>query len=63
MMRVIPSPQLLIKYHKKLNEKGGFITRLVIPEKNFTTAFQTWIHWDKDNYGQGEGKLLMRLHS
>ena len=37
--RAIPSPKLLIKYHKKINEKGGFPTRLVIPAKHFSATF------------------------
>ena len=32
-------PKLLIKYHKIINEKGGFPTILVILATNFTAAF------------------------
>ena len=38
-MSEIPSPEILIKYHKTINETGEFPTRLLIPETNFTTAF------------------------
>ena len=31
-------PKLLIKYHKTLNKKGEFTTRLAIPATNFTTT-------------------------
>ena len=37
-MRAIPSPKLLIKDHKTINEKGEFTTRLVIPATNFTAT-------------------------
>ena len=37
--RDIPSPKLLIKDLKTINEKGGFPTRLVIPATNFTATF------------------------
>ena len=37
--QAIPYPKLLIKYHKKINKKGGFPTGLVIPETNFNTTF------------------------
>ena len=37
--KVIPSPKLLIKYHKTINKKGGFLTMLVIPATNFTMTF------------------------
>ena len=37
--RVIPSPKLLIKDHKTINEKGKFPTRLVIPRTNVTATF------------------------
>ena len=37
--RSIPSPKPFIKYHKTINEKGEFPTRLVIPAKNFTATF------------------------
>ena len=33
------STKLLIKCHNKINEKGGFPTRLVIPATNFTATF------------------------
>ena len=36
---VIPSPKLLIKDHKTINEKGEFIIRLVLPATNFTATF------------------------
>ena len=38
-MRAIPSPKLLIKDHKTINENGEFPTRLVIPATNFTANF------------------------
>ena len=34
--KAIPAPKLLIKDHNKINEKGEFLTRLVIPTTNFT---------------------------
>ena len=37
--RAIPSPKLLIKDHKAINENGEFPTRLVIPATNFTATF------------------------
>ena len=37
--REIPSPKLLIKDHKTINENGEFPTRLVIPATNFTATF------------------------
>ena len=37
--RAIPSPKLLIKDHKKITDKGGFPTILVIPMTNFTATF------------------------
>ena len=37
--RAIPSPKILIKDHKTINEKGEFPTRLVIPATNFTATF------------------------
>ena len=36
--QAILSPKLLIKYHKKINKKGEFPTRLVIPATNFTAT-------------------------
>ena len=38
-LRAIPSPKLLIKHHKKINQKWEFPTRLVIQATNFTTTF------------------------
>ena len=37
--RAIPSPKLLIKDHKTINEKGEFLTRLVTPAAKFTATF------------------------
>ena len=37
--RAIPSPKILVKYHKTINKKGDFPTSLVIPTTNFTTTF------------------------
>ena len=37
--RAIPSPKLLIKDHKAINDNGKFPTRLVIPTTNFTATF------------------------
>ena len=34
----IPSPKTLIKEHKKINGRGEFPTRLVIPVTNFTAT-------------------------
>ena len=36
--RVIPSPKIMIKDHKKINDKGELLTRLVIPTTNFTAT-------------------------
>ena len=38
-MRAILSPKLLIKHHKKINEKGESPNRLVIPTTKFTATF------------------------
>ena len=38
--KAIPSPKVLIKYHKKLNESGNYPTILVIPATNFTATFE-----------------------
>ena len=35
----IPIPKLLIKDHKNPNTNGEFLSRLVIPETNFTPTF------------------------
>ena len=35
----VPSLKLLTKYHKTINDKGGFPTILVLPETNFNTTF------------------------
>ena len=43
-MRAIPSQKLLIKYYKKINEKGGFSTRLVILATNFTAIFSKIVY-------------------
>ena len=37
--KAIPTPQLLIKYHKKLTSMGEFPTTLVIPATNFSATF------------------------
>ena len=37
--RAILSPKLLVKYNKKINDKGEFPTRLVIPAEKFAAAF------------------------
>ena len=37
--KAIPDPTLLIKDQKTINEKGEFLTRLVIPATNFTATF------------------------
>ena len=39
MMQAIPSPKLLIKYHKTINEKGEYPNRLAVPATNFTVTF------------------------
>ena len=36
--REIPSPKLLIKYHKTINDKGELPTRLKIPATKFTAT-------------------------
>ena len=36
--REIPSPKLLIKDHKTINNKGGFQNRLVVPEIKCTAT-------------------------
>ena len=38
--KAIPTPKLLIKYHKRLKSMGEFPTRLVIPETNFLATFE-----------------------
>ena len=35
----IPTPQLIIKDHKKVNEFGEYPSRLIVPANNFTSAF------------------------
>ena len=43
-----PVSKILIKDHKKTNEKWEFPTRLVIPATNFTANVpQDWLSWDK----------------
>ena len=37
--KAIPTPKLLIKYHKKMSNMGKFPTRLVIPATNFSATF------------------------
>ena len=37
--RAIPSPKLIIKDHKTINENREFPTSLVIPATNFTATF------------------------
>jgi hypothetical protein len=37
--KAIPSPKLLIKDHKEINDDGNYSTRLVVPATNFTAAF------------------------
>ena len=37
--KAIPSPKLLIKDHKKADNKGNYPTRLVVPANNFTSGF------------------------
>ena len=37
--KVIPTPRLLIKDHKKMKKDGNFDTRLVVPATNFTAGF------------------------
>ena len=38
--KAIPTPKLLIKDHKKLTSMGEFLTRLVIPETNYSATFE-----------------------
>ena len=35
----IPTPKLIIKDYKKVNEKGDYPSRLIIPASNFTSGF------------------------
>ena len=42
--QAILSPEILIKYHKKINAKGGLPTRLVISATNFTATFSKIIY-------------------
>ncbi len=37
--KAIPSPKLLIKDHKEINDDGNYLTRLGVPATNFTAAF------------------------
>ena len=37
--KAIPTPKILIKYHKKLTRNGDFPTRLVIPATNSSATF------------------------
>ena len=37
--KAIPAPKLLIKDHKTFNNKGQFLTRLVVPATKFTATF------------------------
>jgi hypothetical protein len=37
--RAVLTPKLLIKDHKPMNEKGEYVTRLIVPATNFTVAF------------------------
>jgi hypothetical protein len=37
--RAIPTPKLLIKDHKEMDESGNYPTRLIVPASNFTAAF------------------------
>jgi hypothetical protein len=37
--RAVPTPKLLIKDHKPMNEKGEYVTRLIVPATNFAAAF------------------------
>jgi hypothetical protein len=37
--RAVPTPKLLIKDHKPMNEKGEYMTRLIVPATNFTVVF------------------------
>ena len=58
--RAIPSPKLLIKDHKTINENGEFPTRLVIPATNVTATFskisylgiKRCLNKEKVNYSQ-----------
>ena len=35
----IPTPKLIIKYHKKANEERDYPSRLIVPASNFTSGF------------------------
>jgi hypothetical protein len=37
--RAVPTPKLLIKDHKPMNEKGEYVMWLIVPATNFTAAF------------------------
>ena len=55
MTRVIPYPKSLIKYHKEINNKGGFPTRLEIPVTNFTAALSKICYLEiKQMLGKGK---------
>ena len=58
----ILSPKLLTKYHKTINEKGGFTTRLVITMMNFTATLYKIGYLRIKNYGQGEVELFTHIH-
>ena len=61
--QAIPSPKLLIKDHKTVNEKGEFPTRLLIPTTTFTAIFSKIGYLGiKKVPGQRKSELLMRLH-
>ena len=56
-------PKLLIKEYKTINERGGFVTRLVVFATNFTaTFFQDRIPRDQNNVVQRKSGLLMFFH-
>ena len=59
----ILSPNLLIKNHKTINEKGEFPTRLVIPrDKLYRNLLQDWLPGNQEMPGQGKSELFTKFH-
>jgi len=48
-MKAVPTPKLLIKDHKKANNKGEFPMQLVVPATNFTSAFPKVGYWNQNH--------------
>ena len=61
--RVIPSPKLLIKYHKTINEKGGIPNQVGYPRnKLYRNLLQDQFPRDKEVPGQGKSELFTKFH-